>query len=167
MALEVPGFVEGFWVADIGADADDVETVEGDWSGLEMVGRYPVHSELKVVCGVMVLGMQCEGLDSEYTVTSSTSYLNLWKSEVQKCGGFLELASAHALCLPSIASRVFQMEVANWVPRMLQNGGSVPEQFWVQVWRWERWRCRVEEFGGMWKCRMCWNRIRAYMWRVK
>ena len=26
--------------------------------------------------GVMVLGMQCEGLDSEYTVMSSTSYLS-------------------------------------------------------------------------------------------
>ena len=37
----------------------------------------------------------------------------LWKSrpEVQKFGGFLELASAHALHLPSVASRVFQMEV--------------------------------------------------------
>ena len=37
----------------------------------------------------------------------------LWKSrpEVRKFGGFLELASAHALCLRSVASRVFQMEV--------------------------------------------------------
>ena len=73
MALEVLGFVEGFWVdwcADIGADADDAETV-GDWSGLELVGSYPACSELKVVCGVMVLGMQCEGLDSEYTVMST------------------------------------------------------------------------------------------------
>ena len=39
-----------------------------------MVGRYPARSELKVVHGVMVLGMRHEGLDSEYTVTSSSSY---------------------------------------------------------------------------------------------
>ena len=39
-----------------------------------MVGRYPAHSEFKVVRGVMVLGMRHEGLDSEYTVTSSSSY---------------------------------------------------------------------------------------------
>ena len=37
----------------------------------------------------------------------------LWKSrpEVQKFGGFLELASARALRLPSVASRVFRTEV--------------------------------------------------------
>ena len=83
-----------------------------------MVGRYPAHNELKVVHGVMVLGMQCEGLDSEYTAMSSASYSNLWKLEVQKCGGFLELASACVLCLPSIMSRVFRMEATNWVSGM-------------------------------------------------
>ena len=36
-----------------------------------MVGRIPAHRELRVVCGVLVMGMQCEGLDSEYTVMSS------------------------------------------------------------------------------------------------
>ena len=37
----------------------------------------------------------------------------LWKSrpEVQKFRGFLELASARVLRLPSVASRVFRMEV--------------------------------------------------------
>ena len=86
MALEVLGFAEGFWVdwcVDIGADADDVETA-GDWSGLGLVGRY--HSELKVVHGVMVLGMWHEGLDSEYTVTSSSSYLSSLEIKGQKFG---------------------------------------------------------------------------------
>ena len=40
-------------------------------------------------------------------VMSSASYSNLLKSEVWKCGGFLELASACVLCQPSITSRVF------------------------------------------------------------
>ena len=46
-----------------------------------MAGRIPECKELRVVCGVLVLGMQCEGLDSEYTVTSSASYPTLegWK----------------------------------------------------------------------------------------
>ena len=37
----------------------------------------------------------------------------LWKSrpEAQKFGGFLELASARALRLPSVTSRVFRTEV--------------------------------------------------------
>ena len=37
----------------------------------------------------------------------------LWKlrPEIRKFGGFLEMASAHALHLPSVASRVFRMEV--------------------------------------------------------
>ena len=52
--------------------------------------------------------MQCEGLDSEYTVMSSASYLIFGRTEGWKCRGFLELASAHVLHLPSIASRVFQ-----------------------------------------------------------
>ena len=37
-------------------DADDVETV-GVCSGSGLAGRYPACSELKVVCGVVVLGM--------------------------------------------------------------------------------------------------------------
>ena len=41
---------------------------------------------------------------------SSPSYLIFRRLEVWKCGRFLELASAHALCLPSIASRVFRNE---------------------------------------------------------
>ena len=38
---------------------------------------------------------------------------SLWKSrpEIQKFGGFLEMASACALRLPSVASRVFRTEV--------------------------------------------------------
>ena len=53
----------------------------------------------------------------------------LWKSrpEYQKCRGFLELASACALCLPSVASRVFRSEVTNQVPGMCQNRESVLE----------------------------------------
>ena len=162
MALEVLGFVEGFWVdccADIGVDAEDAETMDGDWSGLGTIGRNHARSELKVVHGVMVLGMWCEGLDSEYTVTSSTSYLNLQKLEVQKCGGFLELASACALWLPSIASRVFRTEVTNWVSKMFWIGGSISEWFQVWVQRWARWRCRIEEFGGMRKCEMHQKRL--------
>ena len=42
---------------DIGAGADDVETVEGDSSGLGMVGRIPAHKDLRVVHGMLVLGM--------------------------------------------------------------------------------------------------------------
>ena len=40
----------------MGADADDAETV-GVRLGSGLVGRYPACSELKVMCGVMVLGM--------------------------------------------------------------------------------------------------------------
>ena len=82
-------------------------------------------------------------------VAQATRVLGSQRLEVQKCRGFLELASARVLCLPSVASRVFQTEVMNRVSGMCWNGGSVPEQFQVQVWRWERWRFRVEEFGGM------------------
>ena len=96
---------------------------------------------------------------------SSTSYSNFQKSEVWKCRGFLELASAHVLHLPSIVSRVFWTEVMNWVSRRFRNRGSVLEWFRVQVWRWERWQCRVEEFGGMQKRGMHWNSIRVYMWK--
>ena len=37
----------------------------------------------------------------------------LWKSrlEIRKFGGFLEMASAHALRLPSVVSRAFRMEI--------------------------------------------------------
>ena len=57
-----------------------------------MVGRYPAHSEFKVVRGVMVLGMRREGLDSEYTVTSSSSYsssseVKAGNSEVRRVPG--------------------------------------------------------------------------------
>ena len=44
------------------------------------------------------------------------------------CKGFLESASAHVLHLPSITSRVFQMEVMNWVSRRFWNGGSTLER---------------------------------------
>ena len=87
-ALKVLGFAEGFWVdwcVDIGADADDAETV-GDWSGSGLVGRYPAHSEFKVECGVMVLGMWHESLDSEYTVTSSSRYSNSSEVKDQNVG---------------------------------------------------------------------------------
>ena len=61
----------------------------------------------------MVLGMRREGLDSEYTVTSSLSYSK--SSEIKarnsEVGGFLEMASARALRLPSVTSRVFRTEV--------------------------------------------------------
>ena len=60
--------------------------------GLELIGRYPARSELKVVHGVMVLGMQREGLDSEYTVMSSSSYsssseIKAGNSEVRRVPG--------------------------------------------------------------------------------
>ena len=78
-----------------------------------MVGRYPARSEFKVVRGVMVLGMRREGIDSEYTVTSSSSYSSSSevKAGIRKFGGFLEMASARALRLHSVASRVFRIEV--------------------------------------------------------
>ena len=44
-------------------------------------------------------------------VAQATRVLRKSRPEVRKFGGFLELASAHALRLPSIASRVFRMEV--------------------------------------------------------
>ena len=55
----------------------------------------------------------------------------LWKSrpEIRKFGGFLELASAHALHLPSVVSRVFRMEVRIEFPecaRMEKFTGIVP-----------------------------------------
>ena len=95
-------------------DADDVETV-GVWSGSGLVERYPAHSELKVVRGVAVLGMRREGLDSEYTVTSSSSYPNSSEvkarsSEVQRFPGI-----GFSLCAVPTFSRiqVFRMEVTN------------------------------------------------------
>ena len=44
-------------------------------------------------------------------VAQATQVLRKSRLEVWKFGGFLELASARALHLPSVASRVFQMEV--------------------------------------------------------
>ena len=62
----------------------------------------------------------------------------VWKSrlECRECRGFLEMASARALHLPSVVSRVFQMEVMSQVSGMCRNGpngGCVPEQFQVRV----------------------------------
>ena len=92
----------------MGVDADDMETV-GVCSGSGMVGRYPARSELRVERGVTVLGMRREGLDSEYTVMSSSSYSNSLevKAGIWKFRGFLELASARVLRPPSVTSRVF------------------------------------------------------------
>ena len=47
----------------------------------------------------------------------------LWKSrpEIWKFGGFLESASARVLRLPSVASRVFRMEVTDRVSGMRWN----------------------------------------------
>ena len=44
-------------------------------------------------------------------VAQATRVLQKSRPEVWKFGGFLELASAHALCLPSVASRVFRTVV--------------------------------------------------------
>ena len=78
----------------------------------------------------------------------------LWKSrpECQKCRGFLELASARVLHLPSVMSRVFQTEVMNQVSRLCQNRGCIPEQFQVWVRRQEKQR-----FGVciVWRCTEC------------
>ena len=64
--------------------------------------------------------MRHEGLDSEYTVTSSSGYSNssevkVGMSEVQRFPG---IGFARVLHLPSVVSRVFQTEVTIWVSRM-------------------------------------------------
>ena len=94
-----------------------------------------------MVWGVMVLGMQCEGLDSEYTVTSSSSYLNSSevKLEYWKCRSFLEFASACTLRLPSVASRVFRMEVMNRFSGMHWNGVYQNDS---------EYECKGERSGG-------------------
>ena len=62
-------------------------------------------------------------------VAQATQVLRKSRPEVQKFGGFLELASAHALCLPSVMSRVFRTEVRIEFPeraRMEKCTGMVP-----------------------------------------
>ena len=44
-------------------------------------------------------------------VAQATRVLRKSRPEVRKLRGFLELASARVLCLPSVASRVFRTEV--------------------------------------------------------
>ena len=72
-------------------------------------------------------------------VAQATRVLRKSRPEVRKFGGFLELASARALRLPSVASRVFRTEVRIEFPERR----SVPEWFRVRVRRCERWRYRV------------------------
>ena len=96
------------------------------------------------------------------TVTSSASYvLDFGRLEVQKCGGFVELASACVLYLPSITSRVFWTEVMNWVSRRFQNGWSILEWFRVLVWGWVRQRCRVRRVWRYTKAQNALEEIRV------
>ena len=100
-----------------------------------MVGRYPAHRELRVEHGVTVLGMRREGLDSEYTVTSSSSYSN--SSEV-KAG------SVEVWRFPGIGFSLCAVPTFGCVQGIL-NGGhkssfwNVPEQSSVL----ERFRVQV------------------------
>ena len=52
-----------------------------------------------------------EGYVAVLRVAHTTRVLRKSRPEIRKFGGFLELASAHALRLPSVTSRVFRMEV--------------------------------------------------------
>ena len=88
----------------------------------------------------------------------------LWKSrpEVQKFGGFLELASARALCLPSVASRVFQTEVRIEFPEhagMEKCTGMVPSTS-TKVWEAEVQSSYSLEVRGM-------RRVELFIRRVE
>ena len=165
MALEVLGFAEGFWVdwcVDIGVDADDAETV-GDWSGSELVGRYPARSELKVVRGVIVLGMRCEGLDSEYTVTSSSSYsssleVKVRSLEMRRVPG-IDFSSCTAPTfshIQGISNRGYELSFQN-VPEWRKCTRTIPST---------SMKARVIKVQSSEVCRMCgmdWNRNRGYL----
>ena len=113
--------------------------------GSGMVGRYPAHSELKVEHGVIVLGMQHEGLDSEYTVMSSSSYSN--SSEVKARNsevwrfpgiGFSLCAVPTFSCVQGNSNGGYELSFWN-VPEQR----SVPERFQVRVQRGVKRRFRV------------------------
>ena len=100
-----------------------------------MVGRYPAHSELRVEHGVTVLGMQREGLDSEYTVMSSSSYSNSSEVkarsvEVQRFPGigFSSCAVPTFGCIQGISNGGHELSFWN-----MPEQSSVLERFRVQV----------------------------------
>ena len=89
----------------------------------------------------------------QFLVTSSSDYSS--SSEVKagssEVGSFLELASARALCLPSVASRVFQTEVQIEFPEhagMEKCTGMVPSTS-TKVWEVE-----VQSSYSLEVCRM-------------
>ena len=100
-----------------------------------MVGRYPARSELRVEHGVMVLGMRCEGLDSEYTVTSSSIYSNSLEVKARSVEvrrfpgiGFSSCAAPTFGCIQGISNGGHESSFWN-VPEQ----SSVLERFRVQV----------------------------------
>ena len=109
------------------------------------------------MCGVMVLGMQREGLDSEYTVMSSSSYSN--SSEVKARS--LEVWRFPGIGFSSCAAPTFSRIQG------ISNGG-----YELSFWNAPEWKkctrtilstsakTRVTEVYGM--CEMHWNRNSAY-----
>ena len=73
-------------------------------------------------------------------VAQATRILRKSRPEIQKFGGFLELASARALRLPSVASRVFRTEVSNQVSRTCWNGVVYRND--------SKYECEGERSGG-------------------
>ena len=109
-----------------------------------MVGRYPeaARSELRVERGVTVLGMQCEGLDSEYTVTSSSSYLN----SLEVKAGNLEVWRFPGIGFSSCAAPTFSR-----VQGILYGGhesSSGTHQNGVECWNDSEYEYKGERSGG-------------------
>ena len=73
-------------------------------------------------------------------VAQATRILQKSRPEIRKFRGFLELASARALHLPSVASRVFRMEVTNQVSRTCRNG--------VVYWNDSEYECKGKRSKG-------------------
>ena len=73
-------------------------------------------------------------------VAQATRILRKSRSEIQKFEGFLEWASARALHLPSVTSRVFHMEVTNRVSGTHRNG--------VVYWNDSEYECEGKRSGG-------------------
>ena len=84
-------------------------------------------------------------------VAQATRVLRKSRPEVRKFRGFLELASAHALRLSSVASRVFRTEVGTEFPectRTEKHTGMVPSTS-TKVWEAEVQSSYSSEVRGM------------------
>ena len=98
-----------------------------------MVGRYPAHSELRVERGVMVLGMRHEGFDSEYTVTSSSSYSNSLEIKVRNLEVWRFPGNGFSSCAAPTFSHVQGISYGGYESsfRNAPVRSSVPERFQV------------------------------------